>query len=137
MIDERRKDPRTSRTFSLGNLLRTRAESLSWEVAIVGTRDGLLLASSRGAQDRFAQRAAAHVSARLFAGEPARSDGPFDWAPPLKPEVKLAGERFTVRGQPVFLAVVARGDGPARGHLDEAARAVERILNEPARRGAR
>src|SRR5437870_4683061 len=77
MVDDRRKDPRTSRTFSLGNLLRMRAERLSWEVALVGTRDGFLLASSRGAQDRFAHQTAAHVSAQLFAGARAAGrDGP-------------------------------------------------------------
>lgn len=135
MVSDRRKDPRTSRTFSLGNLLRTRAERLSWEVALVGTRDGFLLASSRGHQDRFAHQAAAHVSAQLFAagGVTSARDGPFACQDALRREMRVTGERFTVRGQPVFIAIVARGEAP-REHVGEAARAVERILTEPVKR---
>jgi hypothetical protein len=135
---ERRVDPRTNRVFSLGNLLKTRAERQSWDVAIVGTRDGFLLASSRGNEDRFAHRAAAHVSAHLYAGSgpPGKGTSRFVFEPAKRPEVRLVGERVTICGQPVFLAVVGKSGELDETAIEDALRAVQRILSEPSDPGS-
>jgi hypothetical protein len=131
---ERRRDPRTDRGFSLLNLLRTRAEREGWHVVVVGTCDGHLLASSRGDEDRFAQRAAAHVSRAVFARPaPSPFDGGFVVATPRRPDARLVGRALTVRGQTVFVAVVTERGEPDGVAVGDVASGVERILLEPAR----
>ena len=59
---ERRVDPRTDPTYSLHNLLRTRAERLACALAAIGTEDGLLMASSH--PGRTADEAIATASSK-------------------------------------------------------------------------
>ena len=63
-MDERRIDPRTDPSFSLRNLLRTRAARERYSVAVVGTADGELMAGSQ--EDRPAWRVVAHAATALF-----------------------------------------------------------------------
>lgn len=126
-MHERRRDPRTSKPFSLQNLLRLRAESDGLLLAVVGTPDGFVMGSSRDGADRQAARLVAHASAELFRGA-GRTD--IARGAPSWPGVRLLGRRIEVEGSAAFVAAIARSEGSFT--LDELAQAVMRILNEPA-----
>lgn len=126
-MHERRRDPRTSKPYSLMNLLKTRAERDGLLLAVVGTPDGWVMASSRDRADKQGARLAAHASAELFGGAGREV---FVLAPDARPEMRLLGMRIEVDGRPAFVAVIV---GSARSFsLDELAGCVKRILGEPA-----
>jgi hypothetical protein len=125
-MDERRRDPRTSKPYSLSNLLRTRAEREGWMLAVVGDASGLIMGSSRERSDRQAARVAAHVSNELRAGDElvraARS-----W-----PGVRLVATRRRIGDETITVSILF--DERARSHdVTSLATCVSRILSEPAR----
>jgi hypothetical protein len=126
-MDERRRDPRTNKVFSLKNLLRMRAESEGLLLAVVGTPEGYIMGSSREATDRQAARVAAHVSSELFGA----SRKPWlSLSGARTPEMRLLATRFEVDGRPAFLAALVETARPFS--LDGLAACVQRILNEKA-----
>lgn len=115
--DERRQDPRTDASFSLTNLLRVRARRHAFDLAVVSTDEGVLMATSRAGN--VAERAAAHASAL----------GPTSsWGDDGKKT--LVGRRLDVDGRPVLLAVVRRDGGTEDPVLDDLADRVKAILHE-------
>lgn len=119
----RRLDPRTDRRFSLRNLLNLRSNAHDLSLAVVGTRDGVLMAGSR--EDGTAERALAHASAELggricFSTEGQRTGG------------RLAGMRLVVDGEPVVLAIMDRAQRPLDGVLEEMADRIKCILGRAA-----
>jgi hypothetical protein len=127
---ERRRDPRTSKPYSLANLLRTRAVREGWLIAVVGDASGLIMGSSRDPEDRQSERIAAHVSDLCRGGRTelvreARSS----------PGVRLLATRIDAGGGPVTVTILV--DERARSS-DVAALAacVNRILREPPRAAA-
>ncbi len=127
-MHERRRDPRTSKPFSLQNLLRLRAQTDGILLAVVGTPDGLLMGSSRDGSDRQATRLVAHASSELFRGS-GRST--FALEAPNMPGLRLLGTRLQADGRTAFVAAIVRADRPFS--LDDLGACVARILNEPAR----
>jgi hypothetical protein len=128
-MHERRRDPRNSKPYSLENLLRLRAEQGGLMLAVVGTADGFVMASSRGRLDKQGARLAAHVSSEL------RTRGAtFNLEPPSWPHVRLLGMKIEVEGRPAFLAALV----PAAGsfNLEELATGVKRILGQSLERMA-
>src|SRR5437870_1390256 len=102
-MPERRCDPRTSKPFSLQNLLRMRVESEGALLAVVATPDGYVMASSRDRGDKQGARLAAHASAELFGGA-GRSE--LALAAPSSPGVRLIGRRIEADGRPAFVAAL-------------------------------
>lgn len=109
---ERRRDPRTDPTYSLHNLLRTRAERLACGLAALGTSDGLVMASTH--PGRTADEAVATASSRPQDGRIAPA---------------LVTRKVDVGGQAVVLALVTFKDVDERT-LDDFARRVAAILRE-------
>jgi hypothetical protein len=130
-MHERRRDPRTSKPYSLRNLLRTRAESEGFLLAVVATHEGHVMASSRDMTDDQGARIAAHASKELFGGGGCPS---FTRASSAWPSVRLLALRIEVDGQPALVAVLVPTE--AVSSLQELATAVQRILREPAREDA-
>lgn len=125
-MHERRRDPRTSKPFSLSNLLRTRAEREGWMLAVVGDDSGMLMGSSRPQGDRQSERIAAHVSAELF---PGKRDQILRVAPTW-PGVRLVATRLDVGPKSVSVSIMV--DQSSRSSdLDELMTSVRRILTEP------
>ena len=128
-MDERRIDPRTDPSFSLRNLLRTRAARERYSVAVVGTADGELMAGSQ--EDRPAWRVVAHAATALFReGSPGDR---FERAARTR-SARLTGVRFEARGRPPCLAVVedpqhASGGGALEPALADMVRRVQAILS--------
>lgn len=123
MTDERRQDPRTDVAFSLTNLLRVRARRHAFDLAVLSTDEGVLMATSR--DGNIAERAAAHASAL---GPTSRwgEDG----------ARTLVGRRLDVDGRPVLLAVVRRDERAEDPALDDLADRVRAILQEHRLRAA-
>jgi hypothetical protein len=122
-MHERREDPRTDPSRSLQNLLRMRARREAFDLAVVSTGDGVLMASSR--QGSIAERAAAHASVK---GQTSR------WG---DDEARtLVGRRLDVGGLAVLLAVVTRAPVPDDRAVNELAERVVAILSEHRARAA-
>lgn len=123
-MSERRLDPRTDTAFSLRNLLRVRAVRYGLALAVLSTAEGVLMAGS--AEDRAAERVAAHVATELRAehyDRVARAG--------QRTGAQLNGLRFSWEGRPLVLAVLAADGGPATDEvLDELAARVGAILGE-------
>ena len=127
---ERRLDPRTSKPFSLSNLLRTRAESERWRLAVVGDDTGFIMGSSRDVGDRQAARVAAHASTDLAQREQ------FVREARTQPGVKLVSVRIDVNARGITISVLV-DPGSRSCDLAELAACVKRILLEPPRTSAR
>ncbi len=130
-MHERRRDPRTSKPYSLENLLKIRAESAGLLLAVVGTREGFVMASSRDKADKQGARLAAHAADALF-GRDGRAA--FSIAPPSWPDVRLLGLRLDCEGREAFVAALVPASRAFS--LEELGASVKRILHEPARRAA-
>jgi hypothetical protein len=126
-MHERRQDPRTSKPFSLRNLLKTRAERQGLLIAVVGTQDGFVMASSRDAGDKQGPRVVAHASSELFG----REGEPFFMRLSRGPEhVGFLATRVEVGGASALVAALVPSD--RLFSLEELAVSVKRILLEPA-----
>jgi len=125
---ERRRDPRTSKPFSLKNLLATRAERDGLVLAVVGTGSGFLMASSRPGPDKQAARIAAHVSAELFKGT---GTAHLTRSAPSWPDMRLLAVRIDAGCEPAFVAALVSAHQSFS--LDALAECVTRILCEPLR----
>jgi len=128
--DDRRSDPRTDFAFSLRNLLRRRSSRDAYELAVVGTPDGLVMAASDD-HDLVAE-AAAHASLRL-------RDAPFGRFSGVLGDGRITCARFEVFGRPLVVALFDRGDRRDHEHdtfLDRVAERVHAILNEQRVRAA-
>ncbi len=126
-MHERRQDPRTSKPFSLRNLLKMRAERQGLLLAVVGTQDGFVMASSRGLEDNQGARVVAHASTELF-GREAR---PFFMRLSRAPDhVGLLATRVEVGGAAALVAALVPSD--RFFSLEELVSSVKRILQEPA-----
>lgn len=124
-MDERRRDPRDSKPFSLENLLRTRAQREGWMLAVVGDDSGMIMGSSRDKGDRQAERVAAHVSAELRPGK--RDD--MTRVAPTWPGVRLVATRLDVGAKSVSVSIMLDA-GSRSSDLAELATCVKRILCE-------
>ena len=124
-MHDRRRDPRTSKPFSLANLLRTRAETEGLLLAVLATTEGFVMASSRDANDSQTHRIAAHVSQKLASGRTWISVEAPSW-----PAMKLLALRFEADGRPAFVAVLVAGTSGF--DLEALASCARRILAEPA-----
>ena len=125
MVIDRRTDPRTSKPHSLHNFLRTRTHRDGLILAVVGTRDGFVMGSSRDRLDRQAERLAAHASVELFG----RDGRP--WLvreTPAQPEVRLLAMRIEAPQGPAFIAALV--PRTTAFSLDELASCAKRILKE-------
>ena len=115
-------------SYEVDDLLISRAERAGLLLVVVGTPDGYVMASSRDRADRQGARLAAHASAELFRG-PGRAQ--FALSAPSWPGVRLLGMKIEAEGRPAFIAAIVPVDRAFS--LEELARCVTRILNEPAR----
>jgi hypothetical protein len=127
-MHERRRDPRTSKPYSLQNLLKLRAESGAFMLAVVGTADGFIMASSRDRADKQGARLAAHASTELFRG---KSHESFSRTAANWPDVRCLGLKLEIGGRDAFIAALVPSNKPFC--LEELATCVRRILTEPAR----